>query len=419
METKYLIIGNSAGGIGAAEAIRQVGDTGPITIVSDEPYPAYSRPLISKYLSGEYTLDMMLLRPADFYNRQNITTLLGTGVKSLDVEQRRVTLDNGEQITWEKLLLAPGGRPIVPGIKGVENGGVFTFTTLDDAKAIDSFLENAGSAVVIGGGFIGFSVTEALLKRGVAVTVVEMEDRTLKAILDEQASHIAEEALEKAGVTIVTGHMAVEIGGEGTVRDVALDDGTRVPCDLVVLAIGVSPRTELARDAGIKIGRGIIVDRQMATSSPDVYACGDAAESYDFVSGTDRLLPIWPTASLGGRVAGLNMAGQRTEYPGWTSMNAINYFGLDIVAAGIVDPPEGGDFEVISREKGNLYQKVVLKDDLLVGLVFASDIEKSGILFGLMRDRVNVANFKEALLTDSFGLAYLPKELWQQKLAPQ
>lgn len=417
METQYLIIGNSAGGIGAAEAIRQVDETGPITIVSEEPYLAYSRPLISKYLAGEYTPDMMLLRHTDFYGEHNIATVLGKSVKSLELDHRTAHLESGEQIAWEKLLLAPGGRPAVPRIKGIDKRGVFTFTTLDDARAIDSFLGNVDRAVVIGGGFIGYSVTEALVKRGVEVTIVEMEDRTLKTILDEQASRIAEEALERAGVRVVTGHTAVEIGGEGTVKDVALDDGRRVPCSLVVVAVGVSPRTELALGAGIKVGRGIVVDRHMATSFPDVYACGDAAESYDFVHGADRLIPIWPSAYLGGRVAGYNMAGVRTEYPGCTSMNAINYFGLDIVAAGIVNPPADGSYEVISKERDHLYQKVVLKDDLLVGLVFARDIEKSGILFGLMRDRVNVASFKQALLADGFGLASLPRALWQERLA--
>jgi NAD(P)H-nitrite reductase large subunit len=415
MRTKYLIIGNSAGGIGAAEAIREVNKIGPLALVSDEPYPAYSRPLISKYLTGERTLDGMLFRPAEFYNQNNIDYMLGRKIKSLELESHTAELDGGERIIWEKLLLAPGGVPIVPRIEGIGKEGVFTFTTLDDAKAIDEFLNNASKAVVIGGGLIGISITEALAKRGVEVTVV-VRSRIMRAILDEQASSIAEETLRQSGVSIVTGHTVAKINGGETVRGVVLDDGGGIPCDLVVMAIGVSPRIELTLGTEIKVNRGIVVDRYMATSYPDVYSCGDAAEAYDFVYDTNRLTPIWFNAYLGGRIAGLNMAGIKTEYPGSTAMNSLNYFGLDIAAAGMVTPLDGNSYEVLGRQRDSGYRKVVLKDDLVVGMVFVGDIEKSGIVFGLMRDRVNVGSFKQTLLADDFGLVSLPRELRQERL---
>jgi NAD(P)H-nitrite reductase large subunit len=164
MRTKYLSIGNSAGGIGAAEAIREVDRAGSITIISDEPYPPYSRPLISKYLTKERTLERMLFRPVDFYSQNNIVSLLGKKVKGLGLESHTAELNGDERVVWEKLLLATGGIPIVPRIEGIGKGGVFTFTTIDDAKAIDGFLDNADKAVVIGGGLIGISVTEALVR---------------------------------------------------------------------------------------------------------------------------------------------------------------------------------------------------------------------------------------------------------------
>jgi len=309
LTTKYLIIGNSAGGIGAAEAIRDVDREGQITIVSDEPYPCYSRPLISKYLARERTLDTMLFRPADFYSGNNITSILGRKVNSLGLGDRTAELENGEHISWEKLLIASGGVPIVPRMEGAGKRGIFNFTTLHDAKAIDEFIENAHAAVVIGGGLIGISVTEALKKRGVKVTVVEMKDRVLNTILDEQASSIAAEALHKAGIRVITGRTVAEITGKELVRGVVLDNGEEIPCNLVVVAIGVSPRIELARGTEIKVSRGISVDRHMATNCPDIYSCGDAAEAYDFVYGANRLTPIWPNAYIGGRGAGYNMAG--------------------------------------------------------------------------------------------------------------
>src|SRR4030042_1179088 len=203
IRTEYLIVGNSAGGIGAAEAIREVDKKNRITIVSDEPYLTYSRPLISKYLSHERTVDEILFRPADFYSQNNIEFLLDIKVQHLDLARHSAQLGNGEQITWNKLLLATGGIPIIPRMRGGNKKGVFTFLTVNDAVAIDEFINDGFEAVVIGGGLISISVTEALVKRGVSVTVVEMKDRILNTVLDETASSIAEETIRKAGVSVV------------------------------------------------------------------------------------------------------------------------------------------------------------------------------------------------------------------------
>jgi len=417
MRTKYLIIGNSAGGIGAAEAIRQVDKQGALTIVSDEPYPAYSRPLISKYLAGERTVEEVLFRPVDFYDQNNILFLPGRKVTHLDLDHQIAHLADKEQIAWEKLLLAVGGKPIFPEMKGSDKRGVFTFTNLDDAKAVDRFLDNTKKAVVIGGGLIGISVTESLVKRGVVVTVVEMKERILNTILDQQASLMAEEVLKQAGVEIIAGHTVVKISGRKTVKEIILDNGAAIPCDLVVVAIGVLPRPELALDAKLEINRGIVVDHHMATKHPYVYACGDVAEAYDFVYGENRLTPIWPNAYVGGRIAGFNMAGVTAEYPGGTAMNSLNYFGIDITSAGMPTAPNDDGYETISKQEDNIYQKVILKNDLIMGMIFVGNIEKSGIIFGLMKERVNVESFKQSLLVDDFGLAFFPRPLWQEWLA--
>jgi len=417
MQTRYLIIGNSAGGIGAAESIRQVDKEGALTIVSEEPYPAYSRPLISKYLTGERTLEEILFRPLDFYAQNNIIFLPGKKLTHLELDHQTAQLEDGEQITWGKLLLAVGGNPIFPKMKGSGKRGVCTFTSLNDAKAIDRFLDNTRKAVVIGGGLIGISVTEALIKRRVEVSVVEMKERILNTILDQQASLMAEEVLKQAGVEIVARQTVVEVKGKGTVEEVILDNGVAIPCDLVVVAIGVLPRPKLALDAQLEINRGIVVDNHMATSHPGVYACGDVAEAYDFVYRENRLTPIWPNAYVGGRIAGLNMAGITTEYPGGTAINSLNYFGIDIASAGMPTAPDDNGYETISKQEGNIYQKIILKDDLIMGMIFVGNIEKSGIIFGLMRDRVNVESFKQSLLADDFGLAFFPRALWQERLA--
>ena len=181
IKAKYVIIGNSAGGIGAAEAIREVDKTGTIAIVSDESYPAYSRPMISDHLAEGCELERMLYRPRDFYERNDIQLLLGRKAIRLDTDKHVLELADGQEVAWEKLLLATGGTPIVPQMDGLSRRGVFTFTTLSDAKAIREFLDRgARRAVVVGGGLIGISATEALVKRGLAVSIVELKERLLK-----------------------------------------------------------------------------------------------------------------------------------------------------------------------------------------------------------------------------------------------
>jgi NAD(P)H-nitrite reductase large subunit len=415
---KYLIIGNSAGGIGAAEAIRELDRVGKIAIISDEPYPAYSRPLFSEHLFEGRPLERMLYRPPDFYEQNNIKTLFGEKVAKIDFSRHSLELESGRKLEWQKLLLAPGGSPIVPQMKGGELKEVFTFTRLDDAKAIGQFLNShkrETRALVIGGGLIGVSASEALVRWGVKVTIVEMKDWILNTILDEEAAALEAKALDEAGVDIITGRTVAKIKSNtsGEVSNAELDDGRKIAADLVVVAIGVTPRLELA--VGLKTNRGIIVDRSMQTSMPDVYACGDVAEAYDFVFGENRVTPVWPNAYVGGRVAGQNMAGSKAEYQGGTAMNSLKYFGVDIVSAGMVMPPDKG-YEVLTQRGYGIYKKVILKDGLIKGLVFAGDIEKSGIIYNLMKERVKVDGFKQELLSDDFGLASLPEEFWRPRL---
>lgn len=419
-EVKYLIIGNSAGGIGAAEAIRQVDETGLIAIVSTEPYPAYSRVRISEHLACGCPLEDILFRPPDFYETNNIRFIPGRKAKRLDARSHMIKLDDGTEIKWQKLLLATGGLPILPPMKGINKKGVFSFTNLDDAIEIDKYLDGIDEAVVIGGGLIGVSATEALTKRGIKVTIVEMKERILNTILDEEASAMEAEAMKKAGVEIITGNTVTEINSDKTkpekINSVSLDDGRLITCRLVIVAIGVTPRTELAINGGIEIKRGILVDNSMATSQPDIYACGDVAETYDFVHGENRLNPIWPNAYLGGRIAGFNMAGVPATHQGSTVMNTMKYFGVDIISAGITVPPDDS-YRVFSHKNGSVYRKVVIRDNCIVGMVFAGDIEKSGIIFNLMKEKIDVSQFCELLITDDFGLTCLPEEIWRPQLA--
>lgn len=421
--SKYVIVGASAAGIGAVEAIREVDPAGTITVISEEPCPQYSRPMISDLVSGKANFDKMLCREEQFWQQNNVQALTGRTAVSLNLAEKWVALDKGNHVGFEKLLIATGGKPFVPKIEGAEREGVFTFTTLSDAEGLAAKIDSARSAVVVGGGLIGVSVTEALVKRGLKVTMVELKRNILSLLLDQTASEIVENIISNAGVTIATGQTVQRILGkpeaDNVVGGVILTNGKKVPCDLVIVAIGVIPRVELVSETDVKTNRGIIVDKFMRTNVLDVYASGDVAEAYDFVLGENRLLPLWPLAQLEGKVAGYNMAGKKAEYPGGTAMSALKYFDIPIISIGIANPREDSTYEILVKHESDkgLYKKIVLKDDVIVGLTLVSDIERAGILFHLMKNGVRVKKFKQELLSEDFSLATLSRSL-RRKLYP-
>jgi len=418
--SKYVIIGGSAGGIGAVEAIREVDPMGTLTVISEEKVPQYSRPMISEYVSREATLDSMKYRGDQFWKNSNVQALTGRAATKIDFTKKQVELDGGDKIGYEKLLIATGGKPFVPRMEGGEKDGVFTFTDLSSAEGIEAKLEHSKSAVVIGGGLIGVSASEALVKRGIKVTLVELKNNILNLILDNTASEMAEKVLTEAGVTVITGQTVQRIlgkkGNEAAVGGVVMTDNTEIPCDLVVVAIGVIPRTELVKETAVKLNRGIVVDRFMRTNLPDVYACGDVAEAHDFLINGNRLLPLWPLAHLGGQVAGYNMAGKQVEYEGGTVMSSLKYFDLPVIAVGDVNPEELDDYEVLVELKPEqtVYKKILLKDGAIVGFIFLGDLERAGIFFRLLKNHVDVSEIKDRLLSEDFGIVTLPEQLRQE-----
>jgi NAD(P)H-nitrite reductase large subunit len=373
--------------------------------------------MISDFVSGKATFQRMMCREDDFWKTNNVQALTGRTATSLNLSEKFVSLENGEKVQYEKLLIATGGKPFVPKMEGSDKEGVFTFTKIADAEKLAEKLETATSIVVIGAGLIGVSVTEALVKRGLKVALVELQEKILSLLLDAKGSDIVENTIRNAGVTIVTGQSVQRIvekpENEHAVGSVVLTKGEQVPCDAVIVAIGVVPRIELAAGTEIKLNRGIVVDKHMQTNVPDVYASGDVAEAYDFTLNQNRLLPLWPLAVAEGKVAGYNMAGSKTEYGGGTNMSALKYFGIPVISIGIANPKEESAYEILVRHEPDksLYKKVVLKDNVIVGITLVNDVERAGTLFHLMKNRVNVKKFKRDLISDNFGLAVLPAPL--------
>ena len=422
---KYVIVGASAAAVGAVEAIRAVDTMGTITMITDEACAYYSRPMISDLVSGKADLQKMKCKTDDFFVKYGAEVLTSKKVTHLNIAEKTLTLEDGEKVSYEKLLLATGGKPFVPKMEGQEKDGVFTFTTLSDAQQLVAKIDsiNARSAVVIGAGLIGISVTEALVKRGLKVTVVELQEKILSLLLDPKASDIVEAVIRKAGVNFATGQSVQKIIGrpenDAAVGGVVLTKGDTVPCDLVVVAIGVIPRTELVAGTLVKINRGIVVDNTLQTSVPDVYASGDVAEAFDFILNMNRLLPLWPLAVEEGRVAGSNMAGKKATYGGGTNMSSLKYFGIPIVSIGNANPKaDDTAFEVMVKldAENNVYKKLVLKNNIIVGMTMVNCIERAGVLFNLMKKQISVKKFKQSLLSDDFGLAVLPLSL-QRKMS--
>jgi len=424
---KYVIIGASAAGIGAVEAIREIDPEGTLTVITEETCSHYSRPMISDFVSGKADLQKVSCRTENFWKENNVDAALGKKVTAINFEEKTVQLESGEKIPYEKLLLATGGKPFVPKMEGSDKDGIFTFTTLNDAQLLAAKIDaiKARSAIVIGAGLIGVSVTEALVKRGLKVTMVELQGKILSLLLDPKGSDIMEAVIRKAGVNIITGQSVQKIIGkpenDAAVGGVILTNGNQVPCDLVVVAIGVIPRSELVAGTPVKTNRGIVVDCMMQTSVPDVYASGDVAEAYDFVLNQNRLLPLWPLAVLEGQVAGCNMAGKKTTYAGGTNMSSLKYFGIPVVSVGLANPKDDPTLEVLVKfdPEHNIYKKVVLKNNIIVGLTLVNSIERAGILYYLMKNQINVKKFKPQLLADEFSWASFPATMQKKMLVVQ
>ncbi len=415
---EYVIIGNSAGALAAAREIRKADTSNRMLMVSDERYAAYSRPLIAKHLSEGKTIDTMQLVPLEFYENHSIDLRLDTRAVHIDTAARTVSFRHGTTLSWHRLLLATGSLPIVPQVSGTNRRGVFTFTTYDDARQIARHLPAVRHAVVVGGGFIGLSAADALRKRGVDVTVIEMQSRLLSTMLDSTGSSLVQNAAIATGVHVATGRQVISINGDHpesrSVSSVTLDDGTRIQCELVILAVGVRPRTELAESI-VSIDRGILVDTSMRTTAQNVFACGDACRTYDFVREQDAVLAIWPNAVAGGAVAGAAMTGQQRFYEGSTTLNAIPYFGLSVGSAGVVEHDPAIQEQVVSEGPG-YYRKVILKDGVVVGMVAVGDTSKCGLLHLLMKKKVKVEGCKDILVREDFGLLSLPAHLWHDDL---
>lgn len=359
---RYMIIGAGAAGLEAALAIRKIDTESPVTIVTDEDYAHYSRPRLVHFLAEEGPPEALQTYDAAWYESKGIEIRKGRRIVGLDLQGRSVADDRGEVLPWDRLLLACGGLSAVPGLPGVGRPGVFSVRKIVDTLAIRAYSSGRRRAVVIGGGLLGLESAYALVTRGMEVTVVETAPWLLPRQLDAEGGAHLQRLLEAKGLSFVLGDQAASLGGagaEGPVEAVTLKTGAVLPADLVLFSIGVRPEASLAAAAGLKIGRGVVVDDHLETSAPGVFAAGDVAEHRGLTYG------LWPVSREQGRIAGTNMAGGSEEYRGSLPSSQLKITGIEVYSAGDVSCLSQSDAEerTIGGRDELRYRKLVVGAD--------------------------------------------------------
>ena len=376
---QYVIIGNGVAAAHCVEGIRSVDKDSPITVVSAEEHPVYCRPLISYYLEGKADPARMNYRPADFYQKNGCTVLLGKSAAAIDPDEKKVRLNDGSVLPYTSLCVATGSSPFVPPTEGLERvGQQFTFLTLDDAIALKQAATSESRVLIVGAGLIGLKCAEGLRPLVKEITVCDLADRVLSSILDNDCAARMQAHLEQNGVRFLLSDTAVRYEK----NTAFMKSGKNVEFDLLVLAVGVRANSSLVKDCGGKTERGILVDDHMQTSLPDVYAAGDCTQGMDASVGQQRVLAILPNASLQGYCAGVNMAGGDAVFDNAIPMNAIGFFGLHALSAG---SNCGG--EVYEETDGRHLKRLYSKNNRLTGFMLIGDTTRAGIYTSLIREK--------------------------------
>ena len=395
-KTKYLILGAGPASSWAVRGIRQEDKEGDIIIVGKEPYRTYSLPLLSKgFIQGRYPEDRMFLVKEDFYESNQVTFISNNAVSSLNTQDKSITLEDGETITYDKLLICTGGTPLHFNIPGSSLRRIYYLRTLDDAKMIKAAAESAKNSVVVGGSFIGVELAVALRELGLSVKLLMMEKYPWQNLIPEPVGNYLTNILEENGVSVYTEEKVVEISGEnGLATSIVTENGKIYEGDLFGIGIGIKLNIDFLKDSGIKIEKGVIVNEYLETNIDDVYAAGDIAEFNDLVLGTTHLTGHIESAQFQGRTAGRNMAGAQEAFSQVTAYDT-EIFGNMLMFIGACDY---GDEYIIRESEGEPRASFSFKDGKLVGALLIKPggkdvravrelIEMSGISLGEYKEK--------------------------------
>lgn len=385
---KIVIIGNGPAAISAIEAIRQFDMDCEITIISKEGEPAYTPCFLHRYVSGEIGKERLYMREDDFYDRKRIRTIFGVAVTEVMPMDNKLRLSDGRELTYDNLLMAAGSMPVIPKREGIEGEGVFAFRTISDADRILRSLKESKEAVVMGAGFIGLEIAEALSLMGATVTVVEKEDRILPRMLDGEIAEVVKRHVENKGARILTGRSIEAVKRtKNKIKGVMLDNGEIIPCGMLIVAAGVRPNLEMLKNGSIKTNQGILVDDHMRTNISNICAAGDIAEIE--IGGTRKVNPIHLNAVKGGYIAGCNIVGLDTRLAShFEDMNVVTLFGLSVLSLGT----QSGERVLKKRDSKGIVKVYLNEKGHIQGIQLLGDVTRGGVYLSLMRRGIPVAD---------------------------
>src|SRR5687767_2322231 len=426
---KNVIIGSGVAGMAAIEAIRSVDPAAEITMVGDDPHGFYSRPGLAYYLSGELHDKALYPRTAEDYRKMNFKYVRGQ-VTKIDRHQHILKLSDEVHIPYDKLLIAVGAQAIKMDTPGANLEGVLKLDHMEDAKRILKSARRGRTAVVVGGGITALELVEGLASRGMKVHYLLRGDRYWSNVLDEQESHIVEQRLKDGGVKL---HYHAEvnevIGKNNRVNGVHLVNGQTLKGDMVAYAIGIRPRLDLAKQAGLDIERGILVNEYLQTNDPDIFAAGDVAQVYDPRSGRSVIDSLWGPAREQGYAAGLNMAGQRREYVKPVPFNVTRLAGITTTIIGNVGRGRDSDLVGIARGDSESWRqlsdamvaqtgfevnrlRLLVGEKTLLGAIIMGDQTLSFPLEKIISHNTDISPIRERLLEPSARVGDIVAEFW-------
>jgi NADPH-dependent 2,4-dienoyl-CoA reductase/sulfur reductase-like enzyme len=404
----YLIIGSGVAGYNALKELLTLRPKAKIVMITSDRYYPYDRPPLSKdYLKGKIDKEMLFFEPEDFYKRDNLEVILKKKVEKIDAEDKVAILEDGDNISFNKALIATGGSPRKLGINGENLRGVHYLRTLDDADGIKSEISKGKNAVIIGGGFIGIEVASSLTMLGVRTTVIEVMPYIWSTFVDEKISNFIQKYFETKGVQFILNESVKEIEGDERVKAVVLNSGKKLNADFVVIAVGIKPNVEIAQQSGINVNNGIVVNEYLQTNHPDISAAGDVANILDLISGKRRRIEHWNNAEYSGKLAARNMLGRNESY------NFISSIWSDIFDLRIESAGDTRDYdEYIIRGKFQLekpkFSVIYIKGGVVKGyLAINRNVKEIVSLNKLVQKGVNVSNKRDMLVDENFDLQKL------------
>src|SRR4030042_166981 len=398
---RYLIIGNGVAGARAAVRIRERDPEGEIHIFTGEAYPFYYRVRFPELVAGEVTTKEITIHTKEFYQGENISLHLEEPVVEVRPERREAISKQGHTYFFDLLLVATGVNAFVPPIQGNEKKGMFTLRTMRDAIEMKAYSEKISHAILIGGGLVGLEVGGSLLRRGLKVAVIEHNPRILPRQMDPEGAQILQTKMETMGFSFFLNGQSEEILGGESVEGVRLKDGRVVEGQMAIISAGVRPNIQLAKEMGLEMKNGILVNDRLETRTKDICAAGDVAEH------RGRVYGIWPAAQKQGEIAGDNIAGGNESYEGTVVSNTLKVVGIDLTSTGEIDAE--GKFECVvrsDREKCS-YSKVTFKEDKIVGCILLGETRGRAELLSAIEKEADIKEIKNSILKEGFDFNQL------------